>query len=112
MPYEGLEVVNPEGGTEDAEEEASKGRWKQEVHCCSSVFCVWWRAKVSAGSWFNRMNTVDGFETRYWVFPEHVLDSSASNQLCSAYVHAILCICRMSSDFKLVWDIMMLARKE
>lgn len=32
VPYEGLEVVNPEGGTEDAEEEASKGRWKQEVH--------------------------------------------------------------------------------
>ncbi|KAJ6992860.1 hypothetical protein NC653_016078 [Populus alba x Populus x berolinensis] len=30
VPYEGLEVVNPEGGTEDAEEEASKGRWKQE----------------------------------------------------------------------------------
>ena len=31
MGYEGLEVVNPEGGTEDAEEEASRGRWKQEV---------------------------------------------------------------------------------
>ncbi|KAJ4704662.1 Oxysterol-binding family protein [Melia azedarach] len=30
MGYEGLEVVNPEGGTEDAEEEAKKGRWKQE----------------------------------------------------------------------------------
>ncbi|MFQ6662506.1 hypothetical protein Gotur_030335 [Gossypium turneri] len=28
--YEGLEVVNPEGGTEDAEEEARRGRWKQE----------------------------------------------------------------------------------
>lgn len=28
---EGLEVVNPEGGTEDAEEEAKKGRWKDEV---------------------------------------------------------------------------------
>ncbi|KAG5022532.1 hypothetical protein AAZX31_07G125600 [Glycine max] len=28
--YEGLEVVNPDGGTEDAEEEARKGRWKQE----------------------------------------------------------------------------------
>ncbi|KAJ7950301.1 Oxysterol-binding family protein [Quillaja saponaria] len=28
--YEGLEVVNPEGGTEDAEQEAQKGRWKQE----------------------------------------------------------------------------------
>jgi hypothetical protein len=27
---EGLEVINPEGGTEDAEEEANKGRWKQE----------------------------------------------------------------------------------
>lgn len=30
--YEGLEVINPEGGTEDAEEEAQRGRWKQEVH--------------------------------------------------------------------------------
>jgi hypothetical protein len=27
---EGLEVVNPEGGTEDAAEEAKKGRWKDE----------------------------------------------------------------------------------
>lgn len=31
MGYEGLEVINPEGGTEDAEEEAQRGRWKQEV---------------------------------------------------------------------------------
>ncbi|KAF4377533.1 hypothetical protein F8388_025024 [Cannabis sativa] len=30
MGYEGLEVINPEGGTEDVEEEATKGRWKQE----------------------------------------------------------------------------------
>ncbi|XVF08106.1 hypothetical protein REPUB_Repub06bG0197300 [Reevesia pubescens] len=30
LGYEGLEVVNPEGGTEDAEEEARRGRWKQE----------------------------------------------------------------------------------
>ncbi|KAK4480959.1 hypothetical protein RD792_011821 [Penstemon davidsonii] len=28
--YEGLEVVNPEGGTDDVEVEAQKGRWKQE----------------------------------------------------------------------------------
>ncbi|KAK6126075.1 hypothetical protein DH2020_040189 [Rehmannia glutinosa] len=28
--YEGLEVINPEGGTDDAEVEAQKGRWKQE----------------------------------------------------------------------------------
>jgi hypothetical protein len=28
--YEGLEVINPDGGTEDAEAEAMKGRWKQE----------------------------------------------------------------------------------
>lgn len=32
LGYEGLEVVNPEGGTEDAEEEAKRGRWKHEVH--------------------------------------------------------------------------------
>lgn len=30
LGYENLEVVNPEGGKEDAEEEAHRGRWKQE----------------------------------------------------------------------------------
>lgn len=30
LGYEGLEVINPEGSQEDAEEEARKGRWKQE----------------------------------------------------------------------------------
>uniref|UniRef100_A0A9I9DN37 Oxysterol-binding protein-related protein 3C n=1 Tax=Cucumis melo TaxID=3656 RepID=A0A9I9DN37_CUCME len=30
LGYEGVEVINPEGGKEDAEEEAQKGRWKQE----------------------------------------------------------------------------------
>ncbi|KAF3784749.1 Oxysterol-binding protein-related protein 3A [Nymphaea thermarum] len=30
LGYEGLEVINPEGSTEDAEEEAQRGRWKQE----------------------------------------------------------------------------------
>ncbi|ANM69249.1 Oxysterol-binding family protein [Arabidopsis thaliana] len=30
MGYEGLEVINPEGSTDDAEEEAGRGRWKQE----------------------------------------------------------------------------------
>ncbi|KDO51159.1 hypothetical protein CISIN_1g012776mg [Citrus sinensis] len=30
LGYEGLEVVNPEGSTEDAEDEARRGRWKQE----------------------------------------------------------------------------------
>ncbi|GMH23075.1 hypothetical protein Nepgr_024918 [Nepenthes gracilis] len=30
LGYEGLVVVNPVGGTEDAEDEAQKGRWKQE----------------------------------------------------------------------------------
>ena len=29
--YEGLEVINPDGGTDDAEAEAMKGRWEQEV---------------------------------------------------------------------------------
>lgn len=31
LGYEGLEVINPEGGTEDAEAEAERGRWKKEV---------------------------------------------------------------------------------
>lgn len=30
--YEGLEVIIPDGGTEDSEVEAQKGRWKQELH--------------------------------------------------------------------------------
>ncbi|KAE8732397.1 Oxysterol-binding protein-related protein 3C [Hibiscus syriacus] len=30
LGYEGLEVINPEGGKEDAEDEAQRGRWKQE----------------------------------------------------------------------------------
>ncbi|PKU76056.1 oxysterol-binding protein-related protein 3A [Dendrobium catenatum] len=30
LGYEGLEVINPEGGTEDAEAEAERGRWKKE----------------------------------------------------------------------------------
>lgn len=30
LGYEGLEVINPEGGTDEAEAEAQKGRWKQE----------------------------------------------------------------------------------
>lgn len=31
LGYEGVEVINPEGGKDDAEEEAQRGRWKQEV---------------------------------------------------------------------------------
>ena len=31
LGYEGMEVINPDGGKDDAEEEANKGRWKQEV---------------------------------------------------------------------------------
>nr|XP_017183177.1 oxysterol-binding protein-related protein 3A isoform X3 [Malus domestica] len=30
LGYEGVEVINPEGGEEDAEEEAQRGRWKEE----------------------------------------------------------------------------------
>nr|GMC57813.1 plastidial pyruvate kinase 2 [Ipomoea batatas] len=49
LGYEGLEVINPEGGKEDAEEEAQRGRWKQEaiqqsfwpsdIHLSFYVFC-------------------------------------------------------------------------
>lgn len=39
LGYEGLEVINPEGGAEDAEEEAQRGRWKQEVHPLISMNC-------------------------------------------------------------------------
>lgn len=31
LGHEGLEVINPDGGKEDVEEEAHKGRWRQEV---------------------------------------------------------------------------------
>lgn len=34
---EGMEVINPEGGKEDAEEEAQRGRWRQDV----GVFCLY-----------------------------------------------------------------------
>lgn len=34
LQNEGVEVINPEGGKEDAEEEAQKGRWKDEVTNC------------------------------------------------------------------------------
>ncbi|CAF2363428.1 BnaA10g27370D [Brassica napus] len=30
ISYEGIEVINPDGSTEDAEEEAGRGRWKPE----------------------------------------------------------------------------------
>ncbi|GMH12269.1 hypothetical protein Nepgr_014110 [Nepenthes gracilis] len=30
LGYENLEVINPEGGQDDAEEEAQRGRWRQE----------------------------------------------------------------------------------
>ncbi|KAL9266305.1 Oxysterol-binding protein-related protein [Drosera capensis] len=30
LGYENLEVINPDGGQEDAEEQARRGRWKQE----------------------------------------------------------------------------------
>ena len=33
LGYEGMDVINPEGGKDDAEEEAQRGRWKQEVSC-------------------------------------------------------------------------------
>ncbi|XLR19035.1 hypothetical protein HN51_065710, partial [Arachis hypogaea] len=39
MGYEGLEVVNPKGGTKDAVEEAEKGQWKQEV-CDTCVVLI------------------------------------------------------------------------
>lgn len=38
LGYEGVEVINPEGGKDDAEEEAVRGRWKQEVSCLSIFF--------------------------------------------------------------------------
>ncbi|KAL0316335.1 UNVERIFIED_CONTAM: Oxysterol-binding protein-related protein 3A [Sesamum radiatum] len=31
LGYEGLEIINPDGGTEDTEVEAQKGRWKPEL---------------------------------------------------------------------------------
>jgi hypothetical protein len=45
--YEGLEF-NSEGGTEDSEEEAKRGRWKQEVHYFLHFVCtvLWKMAEV------------------------------------------------------------------
>lgn len=38
LGYEGVEVINPEGGKDDAEEEAQKGRWKQEACLSFQLF--------------------------------------------------------------------------
>jgi len=38
LGYEGVEVINPEGGKEDAEEEAQRGRWKPEVLIFACLF--------------------------------------------------------------------------
>ena len=38
LGYEGVEVINPDGGKEDAEEEAQRGRWKPEVHILPVYF--------------------------------------------------------------------------
>lgn len=64
VPYEGLEVINPEGGTEDAEEEAKKGRWKEEVYylLSPSLCClVHWNKKKGDNSqglhsWVSKWN--------------------------------------------------------
>lgn len=40
LGYEGVEVINPEGGKEDAEEEAQRGRWKQEVFLIAFTSCL------------------------------------------------------------------------
>lgn len=42
LSYEGVEVINPEGGKEDAEEEAQRGRWKDEVtiYISLTLLCV------------------------------------------------------------------------
>lgn len=55
MGYEGLEVINPEGSTEDAEEEAGRGRWKQEVYDSvllkSSLICCCYK------NWIKKTNS-------------------------------------------------------
>ncbi|KAH7565903.1 hypothetical protein JRO89_XS08G0036200 [Xanthoceras sorbifolium] len=40
LGYEGLEVINPEGSTKDSEEEAKRGRWKQEVSSFVNSLCM------------------------------------------------------------------------
>ncbi|KAL5754023.1 hypothetical protein ACOSP7_022243 [Xanthoceras sorbifolium] len=40
LGYEGLEVMNPEGRTEDSEEEAKRERWKQEVSSYVNSLCM------------------------------------------------------------------------
>lgn len=39
LGYEGVEVINPDGGKEDAEEEAARGRWQNEV-CYFLIFLL------------------------------------------------------------------------
>lgn len=50
LGYEGVEVINPEGGKEDAEEEAQRGRWKPEVLILLVYFrnVIFWLKPFSA----------------------------------------------------------------
>lgn len=41
LGYEGVEVINPEGGQDDAAAEAQRGRWKEEVLILFNYFLVY-----------------------------------------------------------------------
>lgn len=55
LGYEGLEVVNPEGGQDDVEEEAIKGRFKQEVRFSPSLLEArdWYYSGIFSGTFLS-----------------------------------------------------------
>ncbi len=57
LGYEGLEVVNPEGGQDDVEEEAIKGRFKQEVRFSPSLLEArdWYYSGIFSGTFLSEM---------------------------------------------------------
>jgi hypothetical protein len=57
LGYEGLEVVNPEGGQDDVEEEAIKGRFKQEVRFSPSLLEArdWYYSGIFSGTFLSEI---------------------------------------------------------
>lgn len=89
-----MEVINPEGGKEDAEEEAQRGRWKQEVGSLV-IMCVFLTGKLELDA--NSLSAVCLFPsigmnwTRGYLLalPERLIDSIVEfDLLMTIFVYA------------------------
>ncbi|KAL5818490.1 hypothetical protein ACOSQ4_022332 [Xanthoceras sorbifolium] len=85
LGYEGLEVINPEGSTKDSEEEAKRGRWKQEeregywkmmqkyigsdIQSMLDSFCLWLHLSRIESSRASLLRVVFSFMFQ-WLFGE------------------------------------------